>query len=799
LRDSFSWDIGLRDADTQYGVSAQRAVENIMIYKNLLRSMVLAFSLVLLAPLASPGLGIFSIEAAQAQTVSRIVVNGNQRVDDATVRSFLTIQVGDRASSSAIQASIASLNATGLFSSVDIRHSGGTLTVSVGENPIVSSVLFEGNQRFSDDQLLAMVNLASRGTFSNDRLASDVRSIELAYEQAGYTGVSVSARTEIADNARMRVIFVVNEGDRSGIAAINFTGNNAFNSGTLKGIINTTETHLLSWLFQDDNLSEDKLNADKELIRLFYANRGYPDARVLSAVAEFDSERNAYFINFAISEGERYSFGTIGLETSIPGLDAEALKGYIRTYEGDDYSLRNLQQSVEDLAYRSTGQGFAFADVRPRLDRDVTNKLFNVTYLVDEGPRIYVERINIFGNTKTRDFVIRRELDFAEGDPFNRSMVTRGKTAIESLNFFSSVNVTTQRGSSPDKIVLTIAVVEKSTGDYGFTAGYSSTDGILGEVSLTERNFLGRGQYLRLAIGASTSGQTYDFSFTEPRFMGLKVSAGVDVYKRISEETAAGFFGSDATGGQLRFGVPITEEVTANVMAGFETRTFVDNSPDDSLVIADGQTLNKAFIGYSLAFNNLDDPRRPTNGLIANISQQYVGLDSNFIRSEAKARYFVQVIPDSGLVASVRGQVGIINDLSGAGINPTEAFYKGPNLVRGFAARGIGPRAATGENLGSTMFAGISVELEFPIPVLPENYGLRGAVWADVGYMGGVPASVLPALVASGNTQQVRSSVGVSLIWDSPFGPLRGDVAQVLQQDTGDNTQVFQFTISTLL
>ncbi len=774
-----------------------------MIHRNLLRSMVLAFALVLFSPLTGVGVGVFGVEAAQAQTVSRINVSGNQRVDDATVRSFLTIRVGDAATSSAIQSSINSLNATGLFSNVSVRYSSGTLSVSVSENLIVSSVLFEGNQRFSDDQLVAMVNLASRGTFSDDRLAADVRSIELAYEQAGYTGVSVTSRTEILENARMRVVFIVTEGDKSGIAAINFTGNNAFNAGTLKGVINTSETHLLSWLFNDDNLDEEKLNADKELIRVFYADRGYPDARVLSAVAELEKEHNAYGINFAISEGEYYTFGTIGLETSITGLDSEALKGSIRTYEGGGYSRRDLQTSVEDIAYRATGQGFAFADVRPRLDRDMVNKVFNVTYLVDEGPRVYVERINILGNTKTRDFVIRRALDFAEGDPFNRSMVTRGKGSIEKLDFFSSVNVTTQQGSAPDKVILTIAVVEKSTGDYGFTAGYSSTEGILGEVSLTERNFLGRGQYLKIAVGASTAGQSYDLSFTEPRFMGLKVSAGVDVYKRISDETPTSFFGSDATGGQLRFGVPITEEINANLMAGFETKTFVDANPDAShvasVIVTDGQTLNKAFIGYSLVFNNLDRQISPTSGFIATLSQQYVGWDSNFIRTEAKARYFIPVIPDSGIVASVRGQAGIINDLSGAGVNPTEAFVKGPNLVRGFAARGMGPRAASGENLGATMFAGISLELEFPIPVLPENYGIRGAVWADVGYIGGVPASVAPALVASGTTQPVRASVGASLIWNSPFGPLRGDVAQVLQQDTGDTTQVFQFTISTLL
>jgi len=784
-----------------------------MIYQKWLRSLVLAFALVLLTPLAGVGFSVLGVTAAQAQTVSSIKVDGNKRVDDATVRSYLTIKIGDAATSAAIQSSIDSLSATGLFDRVSVRYSNHVLHVSLSENPIVASVLFEGNQRFSDAQLLAMINLASRGTYTDERLAGDIRSIELAYDDAGYNGVKVTARTAIVDGDRMRVVFTVDEGNRAGIAAINFTGNTVFSSNTLKSVITTRESNILSWLFNDDQLKQDTLNADKDRIREYYANRGYPDAQVLSAVAEFDAERNAYFVNFTISEGDRYDFGTIGIETSIPGLDTEALKGAIRTYEGNTYSYRDLQRSVEDLAFRATGQGFAFADVRPRLERDVVNKRFNVTYLVDEGARIYVERINIYGNTKTRDFVIRRELNFAEGDPFNRAMVTRGRTAIQALNFFSAVNITTARGSAPDKIVLNIAVVEKSTGDYGFTAGWSSDKGILGEVSLTERNFLGRGQYLKIALGATSEGQTYNLSFTEPRFMGLKISSGIDVYKRLVSETATSYFGSDATGGQLRFGIPITEEITANLMAGFETKTFSDTSAPISVIPVDGVRLNKASIGYSLTYNSLDDQKMPTSGFIANFKQEYVGLNYNFVRSEVRARYFVPVIQDSGIVASVRGRAGVINDLSGSGVHFSETFFKGNDLVRGFAARGMGPRnLGNGQPLGATMFAGISAEIEFPIPVLPENYGIRGAVWADVGYVGDASAMVAPALVttgvtqklrssvgATGVTQKLRSSVGVSLIWNSPFGPLRGDFAQVLQKDSGDNTQMFQFTISTLL
>ena len=395
---------------------------------------------------------------------------------------------------------------------------------------LTASVLFEGNSGFSDAQLSDMVNVTSRGSFTNASLAADVETIRLAYVAKGYTNVKVGTRLEQAPNGRTRVVFVVDEGQRVGIAAINFTGNNSINSGTLKSVIRTHETHLLSWLFRDDAYSPDQLQIDRQLIELYYMNHGYPDATVTSAVGEFDATRGAYFVNFTINEGERYKFGNIGVETSVPGLNADALTGAIRTSKGSTYSLADLQKSQEEMAFEATAQGYAFADVRPRIDRDVATSTFNVTYLVDEGARIYVERINITGNQKTRDAVIRRELDFGEGDPFNRSMVQRGKSNIEKLGFFKTVSVDFAPGSAPDKVVININVEEQSTGDYGLTAGYDSQSGILGEVSVTERNFLGRGQYVRVAVGASEAGQSFDFSFTEPRFMGLRVSAGVDVY-----------------------------------------------------------------------------------------------------------------------------------------------------------------------------------------------------------------------------------------------------------------------------
>ena len=674
----------------------------------------------------------------------------------------------------------------------------GVVTAQAQEQ-LVASVLFEGNKRFSDTQMLAMVDVSASGIYTQQRLNADVESIRQAYDRDGFLSVSVTARTEATTDGRVRVIFVINEGNRAGIAAINFTGNNAFGANNLKSTMLTKETGILSWLFKDDGYDDQKLAIDRERIRIYYANRGYPDAQVTS-VGEYDAAKNAYFINFTINEGQKYAFSNVGIETSINGLNTDALKGTVQTGKGSNFSAADLQTSIEDMAYEATVQGYSFADVRARLDRDVANGTFNVTYLVDEGPRVYVERINITGNTKTRDFVIRRELEFAEGDPFNRALVVRGRKNIDALGFFSAVNVTTAQGSSADKVVINVAVTETSTGEYGATAGYSTKDGILGEVSLTERNFLGRGQYLRAAIGASQAGRTFDFSFTEPRFMGLKVAAGVDAYHRISDESSSSYYGSQATGGQLRANVPLTSDLSATLFVGGEHKVIKDVDAPKSALVVNGQEFNKAFVGYTLTWNGVDDVKSPTTGLFATFSQQYIGWDHNLIRSEARARYYMPLIEDSGIVASVRGQAGILNDLSGNGVHAVEAFAPGAQLIRGFEGGGLGPRLQNGEYLGAVAYAGVSAEIEFPLPIVPESYGLSGAIWADAAWIDGVNTPRLGANTVDPNSIDVpvRTSVGASIIWDSPFGPLRGDVAQVLNKSSADRTQVFQITMSSL-
>lgn len=692
------------------------------------------------------------------------------------------------------------LLATALVSVAPFAGSVALAQAQVAEGTQVAAVGFDGNSRFNDNQLTAMVDVAIRRVYTQSGIATDIQTIQAAYTQAGYSNVTVTHRVEPTADGRVRVFFDVNEGDRAGIAAINFTGNNSISSSVLEGVITTKETHLLSWLFRDDVYAEDRLALDRERIRLYYANRGFPDARVLSAVAQFDAERNAYYINFTIDEGQRYNFGNIAIETSIPGLNADALRGNISTGSGSRYSLSDLSESTSDLAIAATNQGYPFAEVRPRINRNTEAGTFDVTYLVDEGPRIYVERINITGNTKTRDYVIRREFDFAEGDPFNRALVTQGRADIEALGFFQSVQVTSAPGSAPDRVVLNVAVVEGSTGNYGVGAGYSTRDGIFGEISLTERNFLGRGQYLRAAIGRSESGETYDFSFTEPRFMGLEVSAGIDLYRRVTDEGNNFSYGTATTGGQLRFGLPIVENVTLSTRIGLEQVEFSDEDDDGDdgapPYISDGMTRDRLSVGYTLTYDTLDNQRRPTEGMILSFSQDYTTLTSDFLTTEVRARVYYPIWEEMGVVASLRGTAGTVTDVDGGGIHPTDAFQLGPDLVRGYRYGGMGARADNGDPLGVLSYAGLSAEVDFPLPFLPENWGLRGAVWGDAGWIDGIPAGDYET--AEGLGGEFKSSVGGSLIWESPLGPLRGDFAHVIDPNDQDETQVFQLTLSTL-
>ncbi len=503
-------------------------------FKNFGRAAVMALVVAVAAPVLGSGLPLVGAHSAEAAVIRSISVAGNHRVEAATVRNYVTIKPGRSFGPGDIDDSIKALYATGLFSDVTMAQHGATLAVTVVENPVINTVIFSGNKKIKSNILVNLVQLKARGIMTDAKLHADAERIKAYYARSGRAEAAVDPQVTKLPNNRVDINYVINEGGRTGVKTISFTGNHAYSATRLRGIIQTRQTNILSWLNRRDVYSEDKVNNDQELLRQFYMSHGYADFRVLSVDAPMDPDTGKYHLTYNLDEGDKYTFGEIKIDSSIPGLDTAKLMGLVRTKAGKVFNATAVQKTIEDLTIALAGEGYAFAQVSPRGDRNYTDHSIGITYLIDEGPRVYVERIDIHGNTKTRDYVIRREFDIAEGDAYNRVLVDRAKRKLTNLGYFKTVSITTEPGSAPDKVIIDVSVVEESTGSFAVAAGVSTTDGLIGEVSMNESNFLGRGQKLRIAVGAGNNDHTYDLSFTDPYFLGNHVSFGFDAYRHES-------------------------------------------------------------------------------------------------------------------------------------------------------------------------------------------------------------------------------------------------------------------------
>jgi outer membrane protein insertion porin family len=767
---------------------------------------ILALAILLFTGSGSAG-HLFVGEAAAA-SVSRVTVNGNQRVDDETIRAYLSIQPGRSFSAQDVDQSLKSLFETGLFSDVSIVQRGGALIVTVVENPIINKIVFEGNKKFKDEQLAGVVQSRERSVFTRSRIQSDVQRILELYRRSGRFRASVEPKVIELEQNRVNVVFEVTEGPKTDVARISFIGNKAFSDSKLRNVVDTRQTSILSFLRSGDSYDPDRLAADEQKIRRYYLERGYADFQVISSVADLDRERNTFFITFSMEEGDRYRFGAIDVDSVVPGVDPESLRRLAVAYEGEIYSSKRVEESLEAITIELASSGYAFAQVRPRIDRNFEEKTIGVTFVVDEGPRAYIERINILGNDRTVDYVIRREFDIAEGDAYNRVMIDRAERRLKNLGYFKSVRITTEPGSAPDRVVVNVNIVEQPTGELSFGAGYSTSEGIVGDISLTERNFLGRGYRVTAKIGGGDNSNTYEFGFTDPYFLGRRVSAGVDVFQRDFGDTDFRSYDLTETGGGLTFGFPITENVTIQVgnklnnqdisVKGFTPGDLLINCPGGvsrAVCQAAGETFVSS-VNYSVIYNSLDNNKAPRDGIYARFTQEFAGVggDVSFLRTNAKASYYKELIPDPGIVGLLRVQAGHIQGMGGDDVRLQDAFYRGGETVRGFESSGIGPRdAVTGDALGGKIYLAGTAELQFPIPVLPPELGFAGAVFADAGTL--YDTDISPVVIGApiNDNSSIRSSVGGSILWDSPLGPLRADFAYVLSKENYDQEQFFRF------
>lgn len=789
---------------------------------------------------------------------ANVVVHGNSRVDSETISGFFA-----GSDEAAINKAVKDLYATGFFSDVHVSHSGGSIVVTVKENTTINRVAFEGNSKVKTEQLQGEIKSKSRGPYSPTIVDADIERIKDIYRRAGHAAASVTARTVNLPNGKFDVVFTINEGDKTGVKQINFVGNHVYSGGTLRDLMSTTEMNFLSFFKTSDVYDPDRIGKDLELIRRFYLKNGYADFRVVGSDAQFDPAQGGYIITITVEEGPQYKISSVNVESHLPNLDGASLQGAVRLKAGETYNGDLVEKTVDSLTREIGKHGFPFSQVHPRGDRDPNTRTVSIVFVIDEGPRVYVEKIVIRGNTRTRDYVIRREFDLAEGDAYNKALVDRAERRLNNLGFFAKVKITNEPGSAPDRVNIVVEVEDKPTGSLSLSGGYSTSAGFIAEVAVTETNFMGRGQYVRLAVSEGQYSRGVEFNFTEPYFLGNRMAAGFDLFAKETSVSQYSFYDNFITGTTLRFGLPVTEELT------FSPRYSIYHSqisvPDDSShpyngchypvygttpSPADGSanygtggaywdysclTQGQASLavleeiggywtsmaGYSLTYNGLDNNKNPTQGFFAELKQDVAGLggDAHYVRTTGDIRFYYPVWDQ--IVGFVRAQGGDLIPTAGQDLRIVDNFNLGPSLVRGFAPNGIGPRDVSagvnygGNPLGGTKYYGGTVELQFPIWGLPRDIGLKGALFSDAGalwgytgrtnftYLNGgvvVPNNVYPLytqgniVTVGGDSISPRVSIGASLIWQSPLGPIRFDFAKAVVKNQYDQTQFFRFT-----
>ncbi len=746
---------------------------------------------------AIANIGIFDQKNAYAQSsnsISNIRVEGNRRIEAATVRSYLLFSVGSPYNRSRIDKSLKALFNTGLFADVSIRQDGSAVVVSVVENPIINRLAFEGNRRIEDDILSSEVQLRPRVVYTRARVQNDVQRIITVYRRNGRFAAVVEPKVIQLPQNRVDLVFEINEGEETGIKKIRFVGNKKFSDKRLLSQISTDETRWYNFLSDSDTYDPDRLTYDRELLRKYYLSKGYADFRVVSAIAELTPDRDGFFITFAVDEGQQYKFGKIDVESEIKDLQPEAIRTLLTTFEGEIYNANEIEDSIQAITFELGKLGYAFVNIRPKVDRNKEKLTIGINYQIKKGPRVYVERINITGNVRTLDHVIRREFKLAEGDAFNTALLRRSRSRIRGLNFFEKAEITQEEGTSPDKTIINVDVQEKSTGELSVGAGFSTQDSVSADLTIRERNLLGKGQDLRFKISLGAENQQVDLGFTEPYFMGRNLSAGADIYairKDLQDESG---YDLERTGFNLRTGFPIKENISASVKYSLVNEKIGDVSSDASSIIqrSEGEYLTSS-IGYKLTFNYLDDPILPIEGNKYTFGQTYSGIAGDVYSLSTTATYihFFPVYEDD-IVLSLGGDAGYIFGI-GEDVILSQRYNIGGNSFRGFENSGIGPRdRSTTDALGGNAYLVGKAEVRFPMG-FPEEFGLLGRTFVHAGTLTGIDDNDSGIV----DDASLRASAGFGVNWTSPFGPIQVNISYPFLKEDYDKDEIFQFEFGT--
>ncbi len=751
-----------------------------------LTAALLFFALTVLVALSARG---------QAQDIiAEIRVVGTQRIEPSTVMSRMALTAGEPFDAALMDRSLKALFETGLFADVTLRREGQALIVQVVENPIINRIAFEGNRRIDDEVLLAEVSLRQRVVYTRTKVQTDVQRLLDLYRISGRFAATVEPKVIQLPQNRVDLVFEITEGPLTAIRKISFIGNATFSDRTLRGVIQTVESAWYRFLTTEDRYDPDRLTFDRELLRRFYLAQGYADFRVASAVAELTPDQEAFIITFTVEEGRRYRFGKIDVTSQLRELPPERLRGLVTTVEGDRYNRERIEDSVAALTDAIASLGFAFGEVRRRTDRDRDALTIDITYEIREGPRVYIERIDIEGNVRTHDKVIRREYLQVEGDALSSAAQRRSLQRIRNLGFFDRVDVQMQPGEEPDKRVIVVEVQEKSTGELSFGAGFSTTVGFLGDIELRERNLLGKGQDLRLGLGFAQLEQRIDLNFTEPYFLDKELSAGFDLFHRINDRQDESSFDEKETGFGLRAGYQLTEPLRHNLRYRLARRE-VTNVPDTAsrfIRQQEGSTLISS-ISNEFYYDRLDSRFDPTEGYFLKYGVDVAGLggSTRYLRNTIGAGYFLPFF-SRDMVLGVSGEAGYIFGI-GENVRLTDRFYLGDRSLRGFDFRGVGPRdLGTDDALGGNRMARGTVELRFPLG-FPKEFGVTGLAFSDFGMLTDIEESG-DDIADEGS---LRVSVGIGISWRSPVGPVRVEYAVPVVKEDFDREQRFRLRFGT--
>lgn len=731
-------------------------------------------------------------EFQPGEMIDQVRIEGMQRIEPETIHSYMLVRAGDAYDNTRVDQSLKALFATGLFADITIQRSENTLIVKVVENPIISNVAYEGNTSIDDEAFEDEVQLKPLSVYSRTKVQSDVQRILTLYRRRGYFAVTVAPSIIQHQQNRITLVYEITEGPIAGIRRISFVGNKLFSDSELRSVILSRVWEWYRFWAQDDTYDPDRLTFDRELLRRFYLRNGYAEFTVVSAVAEITPDREAFFITFTVDEGERFRFGQVSIRNELRRFDANTLREEVTTLEDGWYNSDKVDVTVDNITEALGRAGYAFVDVRPLVDRDRKNKNVKIIYHIKEGPRVFVDRINIRGNERTVDRVVRREMRLAEGDAFNTAKMNRSKQRIENLDYFEKVEVTKEPGDEPDKADINVDLEEKSTGDFSIGVGFSTSSGGLLELRVQERNLMGKGQVLGLNISFAERQQEQSLSFTEPYIFGQEIGGGFDLFRRSFDESDFSSFKLEQVGFTLRGGYRLSESLREGWSYTIQRDDLRDVPSFASRFVRDQEgNFTSSIVGHTIQYDQRDRTVKTTEGYYTALKTEIAGLGGNvkFLRNTLNGAVFYPLDTDRRWIASIRSSIGYIQEIGNKNIRINDRYFLGGENLRGFEDNGAGPRdILTNDALGGNFVYTTSFEVKVPLGL--DANGILGVLFLDLGSLTDLDEEG-PEIR---DKASLRMSAGFGIAWESPFGPIRGDFGIPILKEGFDEKEIFRFS-----